>query len=322
MIESLALSNFMKSEQVSENCVLVRFGGGTEESRQLIYTVFPGINVLYQTLHTDGCRANFSYADQVITVDYCQQGRIEWEHENENFCYLGEQDMQISARPGFVGACGFPTRHYHGITAAIQIEEAQRGLMAMQDYFPLKLEQIYQKLENRKREITLRADQGTEQLFSRLIADCEKGDLMGMRLRVLELLVLLADQADDLPAGQERPYFPKNVVEKVRAIKEELCRDMNSRQTLAEVAAKYEISETMLKRCFHVMYGNSVYAFIKDYRLQAAAKDLATTDRPVMEVALEVGYENPSKFSAAFRKRYGVTPKEFRARHRSRILAD
>ena len=47
-----------------------------------------------------------------------------------------------------------------------------------------------------------------------------------------------------------------------------------------------------------------------------AAELLTDTALPVIEIASRVGYENQSKFSAVFRKRFGVSPREYRRSHR------
>ena len=46
--------------------------------------------------------------------------------------------------------------------------------------------------------------------------------------------------------------------------------------------------------------------------MNKAASLLKNTDRTVLDIALEQGYENPGKFAAAFKKMMGLTPQEFR----------
>ena len=67
-----------------------------------------------------------------------------------------------------------------------------------------------------------------------------------------------------------------------------------------------------MKQCFKGIYGVSMYAYMKEYRMNAAALMLKNTDEPVIAVAGKVGYTNPGKFSAAFRSVLGVTPTEYR----------
>ena len=46
-------------------------------------------------------------------------------------------------------------------------------------------------------------------------------------------------------------------------------------------------------------------------RMERATSLLAETNMPVTEIALEIGYQTPSAFSAVFRRLVGVTPTEF-----------
>ena len=67
-----------------------------------------------------------------------------------------------------------------------------------------------------------------------------------------------------------------------------------------------------MKKCFRGVYGTSVYAYLRTYRLQMAQKWLIETNLQVTEIANSIGYENPNKFTSAFREVYGVSPTEFR----------
>ena len=67
-----------------------------------------------------------------------------------------------------------------------------------------------------------------------------------------------------------------------------------------------------MKKCFKGVYGQSIYAYIREYRMRVAAQKLIFSDDSILEIANSVGYENGSKFSAAFRSIVGLTPKEFR----------
>ena len=50
---------------------------------------------------------------------------------------------------------------------------------------------------------------------------------------------------------------------------------------------------------------------MKSYRMQTARVLLQDTSRSVTEIAATLGYDNPSKFSEAFKKEYGITPREY-----------
>ncbi len=313
MIETLGLSNYTSSQQQNRDCVQLHFGEGErEQSRQMVYTIFPGITVQTSFLRTDRLACDFKYADKTISIDYCLSGKVEWETKNEVFCSMGPGEIRISSQGAWEGDYHFPTGSYQGVTVTLQVEEARKSLEGLQPWFFVDPEAILKQVDLRKRDVVVTADQGLNHIFQVMMMLCNRGDMSGVRIQVLEILLMLPPRIGQLTQESERPYFPKSVVDKVRAIKEELCEDMNAHRSLTELAEAYQISETMLKRCFRMMYGNSVYAFVKNHRLQTAAHALAETNRPIMEIALETGYENPSKFSAAFRKCYGRSPREYR----------
>lgn len=61
------------------------------------------------------------------------------------------------------------------------------------------------------------------------------------------------------------------------------------------------------------MFGMSVHAYVIDQRLEKAAGLLLESNLNVSQVAALVGYSKPSNFAAAFKKKYGVIPKNYKA---------
>jgi AraC-like DNA-binding protein len=55
-----------------------------------------------------------------------------------------------------------------------------------------------------------------------------------------------------------------------------------------------------------------IAAHIKEHRMKKAATLLKETGDSISVIAKSVGYENQSKFSAAFKELYGQTPNEYR----------
>ena len=75
---------------------------------------------------------------------------------------------------------------------------------------------------------------------------------------------------------------------------------------------RFKMSPTVLKKCFKGVYGDSVYAYMKKYRLQMAERLLKENKLTIGEIALQIGYQNPNKFTSAFRTEYGMSPTEYR----------
>ena len=67
-----------------------------------------------------------------------------------------------------------------------------------------------------------------------------------------------------------------------------------------------------MKKCFKGVYGDSVYAYMKRYRLQVAEQLLRESNDTVGEIAAKIGYLNPNKFTSAFCAEYGMPPTAYR----------
>ena len=79
-----------------------------------------------------------------------------------------------------------------------------------------------------------------------------------------------------------------------------------------ELSRLVHLSVTKLTRGFSSFYGMPIHQYIIEQRLTQAAQLLLEGDWNVSEIAAIVGYGKPSNFAAAFKKRYGVAPKNYR----------
>ena len=83
-------------------------------------------------------------------------------------------------------------------------------------------------------------------------------------------------------------------------------------ESLAELAARDGRSPFHLQRVFRATVGESPLQFSRRVRLQRAAASLLVTNKSVLDVALEAGFESHEGFTRAFRARFDVSPREFR----------
>ena len=104
------------------------------------------------------------------------------------------------------------------------------------------------------------------------------------------------------------------------AVREYLDQHPERRVTLAELETEFHVSGTTIKSAYREAFDGSLYADTKRRKMHAAAEALRGSNRSVLEIAGSFGYDNASKFAAAFRSVYGVSPTEYRAGERSREL--
>jgi AraC family transcriptional regulator, regulatory protein of adaptative response / methylphosphotriester-DNA alkyltransferase methyltransferase len=87
---------------------------------------------------------------------------------------------------------------------------------------------------------------------------------------------------------------------------------------IEDVARRLATSPRQLQRVFANVGGLGFRSYLRWVRMSHAAELLANTDIPVKEIARRVGYGDPSEFSKAFKRTYGVTPSRSRAMRRGR----
>ncbi len=98
----------------------------------------------------------------------------------------------------------------------------------------------------------------------------------------------------------------------VKSIHSYLIENLEKRITIEDLSKKFLMNTTTLKSVFKEVYGTSVASHIKEHRMERARALLKETDTPVLEIAKLVGYDNPSKFSSAFKEVFGLLPTEYR----------
>lgn len=77
------------------------------------------------------------------------------------------------------------------------------------------------------------------------------------------------------------------------------------------LAVLYELPRNTLREGYRFVYGKTIHQYHADHKLESAMQMLNSGELLVKEVAFKIGYQNPSHFIAAFKKKYGYTPKQF-----------
>lgn len=86
--------------------------------------------------------------------------------------------------------------------------------------------------------------------------------------------------------------------------------------TVASLARQLGMSRSSFTARFRAAIGTSPIAYLTGLRLAQAAGSLATSTKPLGEIARAAGYDNESSFSKAFTRKRGQPPGEYRRSHR------
>jgi AraC-like DNA-binding protein len=124
----------------------------------------------------------------------------------------------------------------------------------------------------------------------------------------MELLVLQAEAYNSFQK-RGRDYL-KTEYDKERIIyaREYLIQHLDLPPSLTDLARVAGINEYKLKRGFKEMFGNTVFGYLADTRLELAKTDLLERKKSASEIAFELGYSSVQHFSTAFKKKFGASP--------------
>lgn len=126
-----------------------------------------------------------------------------------------------------------------------------------------------------------------------------------------ELLSLYFNRNED-PNLENCPFLiDEENLAKIKKAKEIVIRNMAEPPGLQELADQVGITLKRLKVGFKQVYGDSVYGFLFDYKMEQARKMLDSGSYNVNEVGNQIGYSTSSHFISAFKKKFGTTPKKY-----------
>ncbi|MEN9521105.1 MAG: hypothetical protein RLZZ381_3693 [Cyanobacteriota bacterium] len=129
--------------------------------------------------------------------------------------------------------------------------------------------------------------------------------------KTLELLALqLESLKSDNLSKTNNYHLKKQTVEKIYQARELLLQNWENTLSILEIARQVGLSDRSLRRGFQSIFGVSPIAYLINYRLKQAEQILRDQDLTIAQVARKVGYSSPSRFAAAFKQRFGISPGE------------
>ena len=110
-------------------------------------------------------------------------------------------------------------------------------------------------------------------------------------------------------------YIWQWICDVLKSVSDYITENLNGKITVKQLTLAFGVSDPYLQNAFRSVYGMPVISFIRSQKMQSAAQVLIHTTRTIDEIAEEFGYENESKFSAAFKKIMGDSPGIYRKEH-------
>lgn len=286
-----------------------RIAGTDGEVVMTRYPVFAGIDLIYHDVHAASCTLKRPKTG-LLEIDHCREGRIEY-HSAEGYFYLAPGDLSVVCRERAEELLRFPTGHYHGITVSIDLRRAPECLSCILQDVNVRPDALTEKFCRDGAWFAARSSPRVEHVFSELYAVPEPIRKGYFKVKVLELLLFLTAFPTQEPRA--RPALYSGVqVKLAKCVRDYLLANTENKVTVSELSHHFGASETLIKSSFRGVYGMSPAAYLRAQKMHGAAQLLRTTDRTVLDIAGQFGYDNASKFAKAFRDVIGVPPNEYR----------
>lgn len=101
----------------------------------------------------------------------------------------------------------------------------------------------------------------------------------------------------------------------IRRITTYMHEHLHEDVSLDDLAGEANVSKYHLVRSFNKSTGFTPHRYLVHLRMNRASDLLRDTGQPVLQISMACGYRSPGQFTAAFRRRFGVSPTEFRRRY-------
>jgi AraC-like DNA-binding protein len=166
----------------------------------------------------------------------------------------------------------------------------------------------------------------TDEFISRLVeqmwveaADSSPRGRLFLDGSVLALLTALVAKMDGLRSAAAASPAARGGLAPFRLKRALACMDaaLGTDVSLDDLAAAAGLSQWHFARAFKAETGLAPWRYLVNQRIMRAKDLLAATDLTIIDIAAEIGYEDPRYFAKLFRRDTGVSPSEFRRKTRS-----
>lgn len=232
--------------------------------------------------------------------------------------YLSGDDLQISANQGYIGGSGMQSSHF------VRSSRSQRQIGVNVHITPALFQQFFANTHGELPALLQPLVQGNDWQYRfsprmtgairtvvRQIIDCpflgapKRAYLQG---KVFELMALQLDGISDaLPPPTS---LKSDTVARIHYAAEILRSRLETPPSQAELAQQVGIAHCTLHKGFREIFNMTPFAYLTRCRMEQAEQLLRQLDHTVAEVANRVGYANPAQFAAAFKRHFGITPRD------------
>ena len=265
----------------------------------------------YKNLESKKVYMNYETEKSFIQFHFCLKGDISFEYNNAAYSFpLKQGNLILLYNPIMNLPVNALLNHNTKlISLLIRIEKFHSLFSETAESIPFLSDENINKKFYKEYKLTPIMTTILVQMMNQNISDNVKK--LYFKGKVFEILSLLFNVGKEMNIEQCPFLADDNNVKKIKKAKEIIISRMSEPPSLKELADQVEISLKNLKEGFKQVYGNTVFGFLYDYKMNVASNMLSSKNYNVNEVALHLGYSTSSHFINAFKNKFGTTPKKY-----------
>ena len=278
------------------------------------YEIYKGVKVFYNDIHTSKITSSIpknSLNERRYEINHCREGRFECVLRDGTVTYMEAGDFAINLISNSSKESFFPISHYHGVTFCITPSEFDEELHLLEKMFEIDYEVVLNELCYENKLFIQRATSEIEHIFFEMYKVPDDIVIGYLKVKFQELFLYLTAVKNNM-SYSDRQYFAKNNIEITKKINEYVLQNFTETITYEKLSETFHIKITTMKNCYKSIYGETINDTIIKKRLEEAALLLKNSALSITGIAIQVGYTDHSKFSNAFKKRYNLTPSEYK----------
>ncbi len=296
-------------DKESEKTYRLKSGAGEGIMRN--YETGVGIELVYSELESycpmlKDDRKSVDY----IEIMYMIEGHADFEMENRRVASVDKGDICIFSSTLGAKSISFGKSGIRCISIIFLTDSLGDELDRFFGTKEFKNKPLFDYVKKSKSCVHFAANGMLKSIFSELMQIPEEYGEYHRRLLTLRAVLALAD--GKVGKNDGNTYFSGDSSKKVHEARKILGENLSSDITVEELAESVGLNRTTLQRVFKQMYGMTIFEYRTGIRMQESKNMLLDNELSVTEIAGLCGYSNASKFSAAFKKLFGMTPSEWK----------
>lgn len=290
--------------------ILSQFGQGMFS----VYKIIPGMYIFFHDIELKNIvenKVSSRLSSPVLKIEYCLGGACTRNCPYKNVCITSKGSTAYYIGTEKFEQVDFSGNQYQSISIFCYLNEVGDSMEQLFGVLRQKIEAYYEKLSCRKNFLVVETNAKSAHMVNEIYQYIESNNIELIKIRTIELFLSEINNYDAY-INRDEKYYKKSTIDKMEFVRVYIEENMQEHVTIDRLSYKFNIGSTELKQCFKHVNGVGVYSYLKKYRMKIASELLISSDYNILAITNMIGYSNQSKFSASFKKAFGMTPLKYR----------